>query len=363
MSSEKPVIGKVGREVFEKIILPHLGRRDPSIIVGPRFGIDFSVIDLGDKVLIVEVDPVFVVPEYGWERSAWFAVHILASDVAVSGAPPRYLFIDLNLPLRMSDEEFRRLWTGIHRECEKLGIAIAAGHTGRYGGVDYPMIGGAAMVGVTAKDKYVTPAMAQPGDLVIMTKGPAIETAGILATMFPEVLVKAYGREFAEKAKEIFWLQTVVYDALTLAEIGLRTGVTAMHDATEYGVWGALHDLAEASSVGIRIFEEKLFIRSDVKKVVDAFSKYTGIPVDPFTAISEGTLIATIRPTKAYTALELLRSRGIDAAIIGEVTRDEGVLVVKKNGVEEEIPLPKQDPFWLLFSKTLEKLRRGGEEM
>lgn len=357
---EKQVIGKISRKVFEDIILPHLGKKDPSIIVGPKFGVDFSVIDLGEKVLIVEVDPVFVVPEYGWDRSAWFAVHILASDVAVSGVPPRYLFIDLNLPLNMSDEEFKKLWIRIHRECEKLGIAIAAGHTGRYGGVDYPMIGGATMIGVTTRNNYVTPEMARPGDLVLMTKGPAIETAGILSTMFPEVLVKKYGREFAEKAKDIFWLQSVVDDALTIAKVGLRTGVTAMHDATEYGVWGALHDIAEASGVGIRVYEEKLFIRNDVAKVVKAFSEFTGVQVDPFAAISEGTLIATIRPDKARLALDLLKSKGIDAAIIGEVTKDERVVLVKKNSEEIEISVPKQDPFWLLFFKTLEILRRGG---
>ncbi len=357
---ERLVIGKVSRKVFEEVILPHLGRKDKSIVVGPQFGVDFSVIDLGDKVLIVEVDPVFVVPEYGWERSAWFAVHILASDVAVSGVPPRYLFIDLNLPLEMSDEELQTLWTLIHRECEKLGVAIAAGHTGRYGGVDYPMIGGATMVGVTTRDGYVTPAMARPGDAVIMTKGPAVETAGILATMFPEVLSKKYGEKFAEEAKEIFWLQSVVDDALTLAKLGLRTGVTAMHDATEYGVWGALHDVAEASGVAIRVYEDRLFIRPDVEKVVNAFSEFTGIPVDSFSAISEGTLIATVRPEKAEKAVELLRSRGIDAAVIGEVLEGKGVTLVKSGGEEVEVPVPRQDPFWPVFFKTLEILRGGG---
>lgn len=353
-------IGKVGRRLFEEIILPNLGRKDPSIIVRPRFGVDFSVIDLGDKVLIVEVDPVFVVPEYGWERSAWFAVHILASDVVVSGVPPRYLFIDLNLPLKMTDEEFRILWTRIHSECEKLGIAIAAGHTGRYGGVDYPMIGGATMIGVTTRDQYVTPEMARPGDLVIMTKGPAIETAGILSTMFPKVIIEAYGENFVEKAQNIFWLQTVVPDALTLAKIGLRTGVTAMHDATEYGVWGALYDIAEASGVGIRVYEDKLFIRDDVLKVVNAFSRFTGIEVDPYAAISEGTLIATIKPDKADIAIKLLREKGIDASIIGEVIEGESVTLVKRGGEEVEVPLPSQDPFWLLFFKTLEILKSRG---
>ena len=194
------IIGKVNRRLFEEVILPNLGRRDDSIVVGPRFGVDFSVIEIGDKALIVEVDPVFVVPEYGWERSAWFSVHILASDVAVSGVPPRYLFIDLNLPLGMSDEELATLWKYIHREAEKLGVAIAAGHTGRYGGVDYPMIGGATMVGVTERGQYVTPEMARPGDLVVMTKGPAIETAGILSTIFPEVIEERYGVELVKRS-------------------------------------------------------------------------------------------------------------------------------------------------------------------
>ena len=43
--------------------------------------------------------PVFIVPEYGWERAAWFAIHILASGAVTSGLRPRFLSIDLNLPM------------------------------------------------------------------------------------------------------------------------------------------------------------------------------------------------------------------------------------------------------------------------
>ncbi|ESQ22796.1 MAG: Hydrogenase maturation factor [uncultured Acidilobus sp. MG] len=351
-----PVIGKVNRGLFERVIFPNLGAEDASVIVGPQFGVDFGVVRVGDYDLIFEVDPVYVVPEYGWEKSAWFAVHILASDVAVSGVPPRYLFIDLNLPLRMTDEELERLWRVIHNECRRLGITIVAGHTGRYGGIDYPMIGGAVMVGVTERDHFVTPAMARPGDVVIMTKGAAVETAGILASMFPEVLERRYGKEFARRAQEIFWLQSVVDDALTLAQLGLRDGVTAMHDATEYGVWGALNDVAEASEVSIRVFREKLFVRDDVMKVLEAFSELTGIKVDPFASISEGTLIAAVRRGLEVRALELLRSRGIEAAVIGEVVEGKGVYLVD-DGSERLIRQPEQDPFWPLFFRALEMVR------
>ena len=355
------VLGKVSRELFNKVIYPKLGVKDPSVVVGPQFGVDFSVIELGDKDLIVEVDPVFVVPEYGWDRSSWFAVHILASDVSVSGVPPKYLFIDLNLPAGMSDDEFTILWDGIHKACSELGITIAGGHTGRYEGVDYPMIGGAVMMGVTERGKYVTPAMASPGDRVIMTKGPAVETAGILATMFPDVLRRAYGEAFAREAREIFWLQSVVKDALTLARVGLRDGVTAMHDATEYGVWGALHDIAEASHVRIVVDEGNLFIREDVRKVIEAFERLTGVEVDPYSAISEGTLIATVRPDRAEEAVKLLNAEGIQAAVIGEVTEGSGVYL-RGEGGETPIKVPEKDPFWEVFFRTLEMVKGGGKD-
>ena len=217
-----PAIGKLGPEVFDEIIFPNLGAKDPSVLVGPTHGVDFGVVEVGDKALIVTSDPVFIVPEYGWERSAWFAVHILASDAAVSGVPPRYMAIDLNLPLAMGLEDFKRVWFGISEECRRLGISIVCGHTGRYDGCAYPMLGGATVLGVGDKDKYVTPAMAMEGDKVIVTKGPAIEASGILSVMFPEVLEERYGRDFAREAQGLFWQQTVVKDALTAASVGVR---------------------------------------------------------------------------------------------------------------------------------------------
>ncbi len=355
--SELPKLGKLPPDVFDEIIYPNLGAHDLKVIVKPRHGVDFGVVELNEReVLIIKSDPVFVVPEYGWDRSAWFAVHILASDVSNSGVAPKYLAIDLNLPQSMTRDEFANLWLGIHRECEKLGISIVTGHTGKYAGIDYPMIGGAAMFAIAPKDGYVTTEMAKPGDKVIMTKGPAIEAAGILTVMFPRFIEERFGKEFAYKASNIFYLQSVVDDALTLAKIGLRSGVTSMHDATEYGVWGALYDIVNASGVGIKIYKEKLFIRDDVKKIIEAFSQLTGVEADPYAAISEGTLIATVKPWKVEEALKILANKGIDAQVIGEVTNDKGKVILVTDNNEEKLERPKQDPFWPMFFKTLEIL-------
>jgi len=354
--NELPRLGKLPPDVFDEVIYPNLGLVGPEVLVKPKHGVDVGVVSLEDNVLIVKSDPVFVVPEYGWERSAWFAVHILASDVSTSGVAPKYLAIDLNLPQSMKKEEFVKLWKGIHNECEKLGVAVVTGHTGKYEGIDYPMIGGATMFTIAPKDGYVTTEMARPGDKIIMTKGPAVEAAGILSTMFSKYIEERHGKEFALKASELFYLQSVVEDALTLAKIGLRSGVTSMHDATEYGVWGALHDVAKASQVGIRVFKEKLFIKEEVKEVLDAFSELTGIEADPFAAISEGTLIATVKPRKANEAVSMLKEKGIDAEVIGEVTDKVEEVVLVEGGEERKIKRPEQDPFWPIFFKTIELL-------
>ncbi|NIQ07365.1 MAG: AIR synthase [Candidatus Korarchaeota archaeon] len=353
-----PKIGKMPKNFFDEVIYPNLGSKDERVVVGPQHGVDFGVIEVGEHVIINTSDPVFVVPEYGWERSGWFAVHILASDEVVSGVPPKYLSIDLNLPPDIDMDHLRTLWRTISEECKKLGISITSGHTGRYENCDYPMVGGATLLGIGEKEGYVTPKMAREGDKIFITKGPAIETTGILATMFPQVLEETYGSSFVKRAQAVFWEQSVVKEALLANKVGLReNGVTSMHDGTEYGVWGGLIEMARASNVNFEIQEEQLHVKEAVRKTVKRFSELTGVDINPFEAISEGTLLGTVRPKKAELLVENIRREGIDVWIIGEVTSGGGNVFLKdKRGNKRKIEYPEQDPFWLAFYKTIDVL-------
>jgi len=343
-----PEIGKVSPEIFDEIILPRLGRGRPEILVGPRHGVDIGVVDLGNgQVMVTTTDPVFVVPPYGWERSGWFAVHILASDAATSGIRPGYITFDLNLPLSMGREEFEALWTAMHRECDRIGMAVISGHTGRYEGCEYPMIGGATVIGIGPRDRYVTPAMARPGDTVIVTKGAAIEATGLFAVTFPERVAERFGARVAREAEQIFWQMSVVEDALAAVEAGVREdGVTAMHDATECGVWGGLFEVAQASGVGMTIDRDKIIVQDVVRKVCDLFG------IDPYSSISEGTLIVTCRSHKTQEVLRRLADRGIPATAVGEVVDREQGIRVFEGGVARELAHPRVDPFWAAFGKA-----------
>lgn len=244
-------IGKATAEMFERVILPRLGATDPDVLVGPRHGVDVGVVRVADGVaMALTADPVFIVPAYGWERAAWFAVHILASDASTSGLPVRWMAVDLNLPPEITDDELTALWDAFHRACEGIGVAVVTGHTARYDGCTWPMVGGAVCIASGPEDRFVTPEMARVGDRVVVTKGAAIEATALFAATFPERLAKGVGSDVVTAADALFERMTVVPDATVAREFGLRDeGVTSMHDATEGGVVGGLSEVADRKSV------------------------------------------------------------------------------------------------------------------
>jgi len=164
-----------------------------SVILPPLTGVDAAVIDIGgDKVLIVAEDPIFSIPKLPLEMFGWYTVHIGASDVAVMGVKPRYMTYTLLMPPQTEENDFRTIIDSIHRAAVELDIAIFGGHTGYYPGFVTPTIGGITVFATADKNFYVTPANAKPGDDIILTKGPAIETTGILAVLYENELLERY---------------------------------------------------------------------------------------------------------------------------------------------------------------------------
>ena len=337
--------GKATRELFEQVILRRLGAPDDDVLVGPRHGVDVGVVRVADGVaMALTADPVFVVPAYGWERAAWFAVHILASDAATSGLPLRWMAVDLNLPPEITDAELTDLWDAFHRACEGIGLAVVTGHTARYDGCTWPMVGGAVCMASGPEDRFVTPTMARPGDAVVVTKGAAIEATALFAATFPDRLAKGVGDDVVKAADALFERMTVVPEAVVAREFGLRDeGVTSMHDATEGGVIGGLTEVAAASDVGMRIDRARVPVRPEVRDVCEH------VGMDPYTSISEGTLIATVVPDRADAFVAALANADVEAAIVGEVTpASEGTVLVTEDGMRP-LEHPGLDPFWGAF--------------
>jgi hydrogenase expression/formation protein HypE len=345
--SSKARLGKIDANFFDRVIYPNLGANDSNVILPPQHGVDFGVVDIGNgNVLAMSTDPLFIQPSLGWDRAAWFAFHIIVSDVAVSGLPPRYLTLDWNLPPEIGDEQFEIISRVFDREAKKLGMSIVTGHTARYSGCNFPMVGGATSMAIGPRSMLVTPKGACSGNKVVVTKGPAIETTGLLAVEFQELLKEAFGASFVEEARSVFYQMSPIQDAITASSVG---GVTAMHDATECGIWGGLYEIAEASGVGLVIEKDSIKVQPVIDKTCGFFN------IDPFKSISEGTLLLTVESPKVEELVKAMKEKGIPAYIAGDVVpRAQGIKMVK-SGKTFDLEHPRIDPFWAVFAEYIQK--------
>ncbi len=332
-----PDLGKIDRDFFDEYVYPNLGADRDDVALGPHHGVDFGVVTIGDHVAALSTDPVFVLPSLGFERAAWFALHILLSDVAVSGIPPSHLSIDLNLPPEITDEEFATVWETIDREATELGVAIVTGHTGRYAGCNYPMVGGGTALAVGEPDALVRPDGARVGDRIVVTKGPAIEATALLSIQYESLMRGTVSEEAIEAATDRFWDMSPVRDALVAAGAG---PVTAMHDATEGGVFGGLVELGRAAGAGVAIERDRVPIQPGVEAACEFFE------IDPWISISEGTLLCAVDPTGVDDVLAALDAADVPAADVGAVVDGDGLTV---DG--EPVDPPARDPFWAAFEE------------
>jgi hydrogenase maturation factor len=74
-----------------------------------------------------------------------------------------------------------------------------------------------------------------------------------------------------------------------------------------------------------------------------------------YKTISEGTLLATAKKTKADEIVSALRAEGIPASVAGEVVSQRNGIRVFEGNKKRRLEHPKIDPFWAKFEEYLKK--------
>jgi hydrogenase maturation factor len=277
-----------------------------------------------------------------FERIGWLAVNINANDVATFGVSPTLFFSCILLPEDSTKNMVRTICNQIDQAAQKLEIAVVGGHSEVTPGLTNPIIVGCCM-GITEEGHYVTSSGAKPGDKLVLTKGAGIEGTAILAADRNALLKETLSLKSLEKAEAFFEQISVVNEAILAFGTG---GVTAMHDPTEGGVAGGIHEMADASDVGVQVFEEKIPVASETLKICQFFE------INPFYLISSGALLISANPSFVDKIVKVLQSHKIEASIIGEVLETAGSrILIRKNGTKTELARPVSDHLWLALGK------------
>jgi hydrogenase maturation factor len=334
-------IGKLPGDLLQTILDKHAGR-DPRVIVGPRVGEDAAVIDIGDRYLVATADPItFATDELGW-----YALHVNANDIVVRGATPRWFLATLLLPPgRTDDESVRALFAQLGEACEELEVTLVGGHTEITHGVEHPIVAG-TMLGEVAKDRLVTTSGAQVGDAIVLTKGVPLEGAALIARA-REAELRARGVAPALIRRARGFLRTPGISVRPEAEIACELAtVHAMHDPTEGGLATALHELATAAGVGLRIDRDRITVLPEGRALCEAFG------LDPLGTIASGALLMTLAPAEAGIVIHALAREAIDCHFIGQVVSPEQGVTLNEGTRQWPLPTFARDEITRLFEEA-----------
>lgn len=333
-------LGKTPPEVLETYVFRYLGLKRDDVVLGPTKGEDAAIVRAGRNLLALSCDPI----SGAVRKIGWTAAHIACNDVATRGVRPRWLLSCIMLPQGSGEKILKEISAQISSAALQLKVAVVGGHSEVTPGLSHPLVIGFS-AGLVEGGRYAACRNAKAGAKIILTKGIGIEGTAILASDRKNLLAEKLGKKTVERAERLYREISIVREALTAFETG---GVQAMHDPTEGGLAAGLHELADASGTGFRIYKNRIPIKPETREICQVFN------VNPLRLVSSGTLLIAAEPGRAEDIVESLTREGIAATVIGQVLKDRKVRVlVKKDGSTERLSAPSQDELWKALRSLL----------
>jgi hydrogenase maturation factor len=332
--------GKVPPQVLKKCVFPFLGASDSSVLHGPGIGRDAALVQVGQKVAVASTDPIT-----GAEKNIGaYALHICANDVATFGVKPRWFLVTILLPEGSDSELLHTIMQSMDEAAKELDVAIIGGHSETTSTTTRPIVVG-FMLGISEKGEYVTSTSGEKGNVLILTKGVAIEGTAILASERVEELRKRLDPQLLQRAQQFISKLSVVPEALKAMSTG---AVTAMHDPTEGGIANGLHELADASNLGFIVHRDALTIHEETRAICEIFE------INPLELIASGAMLIAVKKESATQVLTGLQEAKIQASVIGKlVAAPQTRVIVESDGSQVPLPQPVTDALWDALTTSL----------
>ena len=139
-----------------------------------------------------------------------------------------------------------------------------------------------------------------------------------------------------ERAKGFDTYLSVLPEAALAAEFG----ISAMHDVTEGGIYGALWEMAEASGIGLEIDLKAIPIRQETVEICEYFG------LNPYYLISSGCML--MAGDRGHDLVRELEKAKIPAAVIGKAVEGKTRRIL--NGEEEAyLERPRTDELYRIL--------------
>ncbi|MEG0962206.1 MAG: AIR synthase family protein [Lachnospiraceae bacterium] len=295
-------VGKIPESVLKRSVFKQIHTKREEVLLGAGVGEDCAAVHLKeDEMFVISTDPITgTATDIGN-----LAIHITLNDLASAGAEPVGVMLTILLPEHAYESDLKEMMSQIELACAKANVQIMGGHTEVTKAVCQPVIN-VCGVGKAKAGSLVSTAGAKVGDDIVITKWIGLEGSSIIAKEKEEELQTRYPQQLIKTAKEFDQYLSVLPEAAT----AVRSGVHAMHDVTEGGIFGALWEMAEASGVGLEIELKKIPIRQETIEVCEFYG------INPYELISSGSMLMAV--PDGNTLVRELAKEGIHSAVVGK---------------------------------------------
>jgi hydrogenase expression/formation protein HypE len=229
------------------------------------------------------------------------------NDISVCGGTPLYLSLAFIIEEGLAISGLKRIVDSIRVNAGRCGVKIVTGDTkvverGLCDGVYINTSG----IGIADENINLGTHRIVPGDKIIISGTVGDHGLAVMAAR--------------EKLFEGGSLKSDCAPVNELVRLALefKKNIKIMRDPTRGGLATTLKEFVEKSTIGIKIYNDLIPVKSEVQGACDILG------IDPLYAANEGKLIVVASSETAEYVVDRLKSNelGRDAAVIGEVVPD-----------------------------------------
>lgn len=307
--------GKLSNELVENLFLPAFSNESLDKL-SDSAQLDVTEFLKNGERLAYSTDSFVVQPLFfRGGNIGHLAVCGTVNDVAMSGAKPLFLSAGFIIEEGFEVEKLAKIANTMGEIAKRANIKIVTGDTkvverGKGDGVFINTSG----IGVIPDGINIASNLAKEGDVVVLSGEIGLHGIAIMS--------EREGLDFdAPIESDCANLNFLVEDILSVTK-----KIHVLRDPTRGGIASALNEIANASNVGIRIYDEKV----PVPNIVRGACEMLGL--DPFYVANEGKLLAILPKEKVEEVLERMQQNefGKKACVIGEVVAEHPKMLVAK---------------------------------
>lgn len=246
------------------------------------------------------------------------AVYGTVNDLAMCAASPLYLSLSLIIEEGFPIIDLKKIISSIKKAAKVAGISVVTGDTKvvERGKADKIFINTSG-IGIVQRGCKISGNSAKPGDKIILS--------GYIGDHGITILNERGNLGFKTNIKSD--CQPLNYLVSKILKVSSR--IHCLRDPTRGGLATSLNEIAIASGAGIKINEDAIPVREEVKAACEMLG------LDPLYVANEGKLIAIVAKQDSKAVLNAMRKTkwGKDASIIGAMIEDSKGIVLFKTGI------------------------------